>query len=213
MAEHSRYHVSDNKAGIENSVLVNKLNIKDQQSLSDAETVLLADAYEHFFNLLEGNRYSDEKSGQKKAIFFDLAFLFLVHKFFFKPLYSWAGKIRTVDISKDGVLFIPVKYLDKALNDFDTLILKTLPKENDKKSEIAHKLAVIHNEFNIIHPFREGNGRTIRLFLDLIVISLGYNPIDWNIKGVNGYIEACINGVAQKHDSMRILIKKGLSNK
>lgn len=202
MAEHSRYHVSDKKAEIENNVLKNKLKIKDQQSLSDAETVLLADTYEHFFDFLD-----------KKVISFDLTLLFSIHKFFLNPLYSWAGKARKVDISKDGVLFIPVKYLSKALNDFDVLISKTLPNEIDKKNEIARKLAIIHNEFNIIHPFREGNGRTIRLFLDLIVISLEYKPIDWSVKGVEGYLEACVSGVAQKHDSMRILIKKGLLNK
>ena len=199
MAEHSRYHVSAKKAGISKGVLKNKLGIKDQNKLNDAETLLLADSYTHFFELLKENKVE-----------FDLSLLFSIHKYFFETLYAWAGKVREVDISKDGMLFAPVKFIDKSLKDFKILLNKNLPQQSDSKNSISKKLTIIHNEFNIIHPFREGNGRTIRLFLDLMVFNLGYDPIDWGKKSNADYLKACIKGASGKHDEMTKIIKKGL---
>ena len=108
------------------------------------------------------------------------------------------------------MFFAPIKYIDQVLANLDKLLKKMLPKQSDAKDEISKKLAIIHNEFNIIHPFREGNGRTIRLFLDLIVGSLGYNPIDWSKKPNSEYIKACILGTAGKNEAMTKIIKKGL---
>src|SRR3989339_750887 len=134
MAEHSRYHVSDEKAGINKSILKNKLGIKSKKKLDSAETLLLADTYAYFFELLKEDKVK-----------FDLSLLF-----------------------------------------------------------------TIHNEFNIIHPFREGNGRTIRLFLDLIVVSIGYDPIDWSKTQNSEYIRACIQGFSNKQLAMIKIIKRGL---
>src|SRR3989339_1985672 len=134
MAEHSRYHVSDEKAGINKSILKNKLGIKSKKKLDDAETLLLADTYTHFFELLKEDKVK-----------FDLSLLFAIHKYFLEHLYDWAGKVRTVDISKDGMLFASVKYIDQALKAFAILIKKNLPQATNTKDEIAKKLATIHN--------------------------------------------------------------------
>ena len=104
MAEHSRYHVSDNAAGVNKGILKNKLGIRSKKKLDDAETLLLADTYSHFFALLKQGKLT-----------FDLSLLFSIHRYFFTTLYDWAGKLRTVDISKDGMLFAPVKYLDRSV--------------------------------------------------------------------------------------------------
>jgi len=125
-------------------------------------------------------------------------------------LYDWAGKVRAVNISKDDMFFAPIKYIDKALETFNQLLKTTLPKQSDTKDDVSKKLAIIHNEFNIIHPFREGNGRTIRLFLDLIAKNLGYTPIDWSKKLHSDYIKACIEGAKGEHELMAKIIKKGL---
>ncbi|MFH1522371.1 MAG: Fic family protein [Patescibacteria group bacterium] len=199
MAEHSRYHVSDERASVNKGFLKNKLGIKNKKKLDDAETLLLADTYTHFFELL--------KEGKVE---FDLSLLFSIHKYFFGTLYDWAGKIRTVDISKNDILFAPVKYIDKTLKAFKPLLKKKIPKQPDTKNKLSKKLAIIHNEFNIIHPFREGNGRTIRLFLDLISVSLGYDPIDWSKISNSYYINACVEGASDKHEKMTKIIKKGL---
>lgn len=199
MIVHSRYQVSNKKAGIDNEILENKLKIKDKKKLDEAETLLLADTYTHFFELLHEDKVK-----------FDLFLLFSIHKYFLHTLYSWAGKVRNVDISKDGMLFASVKYLDQALQEFDLLLKNKLPNSKDDKDKIAEKLTLIHNEYNAIHPFREGNGRTVRLFLDLLVVSLGYDPIDWSKTKDADYFKACILGMSGENKLMTKIIKKGL---
>jgi len=199
MAEHSRYYVSDNDASVSKVILKNKLGIKSRKKLSEAETLLLADTYTHFFELL-----------RKGKVKFDLSLLFSIHEYFLSHLYDWAGKIRTVNISKDEMLFAPVKYIDKTLTEFNKLLKTILPKQSNTNNEVSQKLAIIHNEFNVIHPFREGNGRTIRLFLDLIAVYFGYDPIDWSKKPNKDYLKACIQGVNGNHEPMAKIIKKGL---
>lgn len=125
MAGHSRYHVSDEAAGVSDGVLKNKLGIKDKKQLENAETLLLADTYSHFFEMI--------KKGKVK---FDLSLLFAIHRYFLGTLYDWAGKTRTVDISKAGMLFASVKYIDKSLKDFDKFINKNLPKQGDEKKKL-----------------------------------------------------------------------------
>jgi cell filamentation protein len=199
MAGRSRYSVSDDEAGMRGSILQNKLNLHNQQELDDAETVLLADAYEYFFDLLARGRMTS-----------DLKLLFQIHRYFLSPLYSWAGKERTVEISKDGMLFAPVRQLHDSLRAFEEDFRKYVPKASNTKPQIAHGLAVIHCELNAIHPFREGNGRTIRLFLDLHASRVGYNPIDWGKSTQENYLKACIDGMAKKYSKMEKIIYLGL---
>jgi len=199
MVGHSRYNVTNKKAGIENGVLKNKLGIYKQKELEDAETILLADAYEFFLS-----------KGNVDAIKFDVEFLFSIHKYFLGTLYDWAGRTREVNISKGNMMFAAVNHLDSSLRSLDKILKKNLPHTQDTKNEIAYKVAFIHNEYNAIHPFREGNGRTIRLFLDLLALSIGYQMIDWNPKSKNDYIKACIAGTIGNHKPMQDFILKRL---
>lgn len=108
--------------------------------------------------------------------------LFDIHKHLFQDIYSWAGKKRTVEISKDGKQFFLTIHFDNALTYIDSLIAeyKKLSKEN--KQLIAEKLAEILDNINYLHPFREGNGRTQREFLRLLAkekgLTLNLNPPD-----------------------------------
>jgi cell filamentation protein len=108
--------------------------------------------------------------------------LFEIHKHLFQDIYSWAGKKRTVEISKDGKQFFPISHFDNALLFIDRLIneFKKIPKDN--KRQLAEKLAEILDNVNYLHPFREGNGRTQREFLRLLALekglSLNLNPPD-----------------------------------
>lgn len=199
MAGHSRYSVTDKGAGLDASILANKQGIRNCVDLEDAETLSIAAASAHFYGLLH-----------EGGIKFDLQLLFSIHKYCFEPLYSWAGKVRTVNISKDGMLFAPVQYIDQALYEFGILLKKKSTKRIADKEELALALAEIHNEFNAIHPFREGNGRTIRLFLDLLAVKYGYNPIDWYAKSKKDYFFACKEGVIGNHEMMAAIIKTGL---
>ena len=198
----SRYSLTDSEAGIDDGVLKNKLHIKNSTELEDLETLLLSDTYAHFLALIE-----------KRTVTFDLAFLCSIHKFFLGTLYAWAGKIRTVDLSKDGVLFAPIKFMTQSLQSFSLVLRNHHLAPTDRKHQVAHKLAIIHNEFNILHPFREGNGRTIRLFMDLIAVNAGYNPIDWSKRSHTTYIQACVKGLSGEHEAMSNIIYAGLTMK
>lgn len=199
MAEHSRYNVTNKRAGIEKGVLKNKLGISSQKELEDAETILLADTYEYFLSKSNSNK-----------ITFNVGFLFSIHKYFLHTLYDWAGNKREVDISKGKMMFASVDHLISSLKYLDKILRENLPKKQDTKNNIAHKIAFIHNEYNAIHPFREGNGRTIRLFIDLLVSNIGYEMIDWSPKSKNDYIQACIFGAVGNHKPMTNFILKRL---
>ena len=200
MAEHSRYSVGSEEVENGEGILKNKLGIKNRIELVDTETVLLADTFNHFFVLFSQDRLK-----------FDLSLLFQIHKYFFIHLYSWAGKIRTVDISKNGMLFASVAHLAFSLKEFESILKLHTPDKNDTKKQIAADLAVLHCELNAIHPFREGNGRTIRLFLDLLASRAEYAPIDWSRKTQDQYIQACIKGMTKQYLPMAKIIYTGLS--
>jgi cell filamentation protein len=91
---------------------------------------------------------------------------------------------------------------------FDSILKDSRPTESDSVREVADKIALIHNEYNAVHPFREGNGRTIRLFLDLLVASLDLPAVDWDEPD---YLRACIDGMAGKHEAMAELVHRSIS--
>ena len=108
--------------------------------------------------------------------------LFEIHKHLFQDIYVWAGKKRTVEISKDGKQFFPTSHFDNAFRYIDQIIadFKKIPKDNKKL--LSQKLAEILDNINYLHPFREGNGRTQREFLRLLALEKGLklnlNPPD-----------------------------------
>jgi len=195
MAEPSRYSVGGDEADI----FKNKLNITDLKMLEDIETLLLSDAYQRFFEIVV-----------QEDMPCNLGLLFEIHRFFLAPLYTWAGMIRTVEISKDSILFAPSSQINVLLSQFEKLLSENMPKVGDSKTKVAEKLALIHCEFNAIHPFREGNGRTIRLFLDLIAAKNGFGIIDYSDGEKKTYIAACIQGMQKNYKPMELLLFKGL---
>lgn len=198
MAEHSRYSVSDKEAGVdENGILLNKFGIKNKAELDNTEAVLFSDAYSFFHDKLA-----------RKGLRFDLALLFKIHEYCFETLYEWAGKPRRVNIAKDQTTFAPVQYLPAAIAELEKIFVQHLPTKKDTKKQVAEKIAIMHNEYNFVHPFREGNGRIIRLFLDLLVTDLGLPPISWNTKD---YMQACREGMAGNHARMTKLILRSIA--
>lgn len=197
MVELSRYNVDDAQAGLDRGVLKNKLGYTTQKDLDDAETILQTDAYKYFFDL-----------AQTRKFVFSSDLLFEMHQYFFETLYDWAGTVRTVDISKGEMLFAPVKYLTNSLEELNHIIQNNTPTPSDNLTVLAEKLALIHNEFNVVHPFRDGNGRTIRLFLDVLVHTLGFQPINYSDR--EKYLAACIVGASQNNAPMQQIIEFGL---
>lgn len=133
------------------NVLVNKLNIHDNKKLATVERKLvLLKLYTLRQNKNIGN--------------FDIHHFLSIHKFLFEDIYPFAGKIRSEDIAKDNFRFAKWEYIEDQLRElFDKLAKYDL--KNLSKKEISKKLAYYMSELNVLHPFREGNGRTIREFI------------------------------------------------
>ncbi len=106
---------------------------------------------------------------------FNFEYLKSIHKFLFGDVYDWAGEIRRINISK-GNMFCAFQFID----DQAQILFNQLKEENylqglKTKEEVAHKIAYYLGEINAIHAFREGNGRTQRVFVQLLAESLGYS--------------------------------------
>jgi len=105
-----------------------------------------------------------------------------IHKHLFQDIYLWAGKVRTVEISKGGRPFFPLSHFRNAFMFIDSLIAEYRKIDKKNKAQLAQKLAEILDNINYLHPFREGNGRTQREFLRLLAkekgLSLNLNPPD-----------------------------------
>lgn len=146
----------------ENSnTLINKLEIKDQLTLQKYEARITA------AKLL---------ALRQKGITgnFDKNHFVSIHKYIFEDIYPFAGKFRTENIAKGYFRFAEWEYIEEEL---DKLLLK-LKNENylNEKSEeeLAKALAYYMSELNVLHPFREGNGRTIREFIRQLALKNGY---------------------------------------
>lgn len=122
--------------------------------------------------------------------------LFAIHRYLFQDIYSWAGKKRIVEISKDGKQFFPTTHFENAYRFIDTLISEFRKTRRNEKQKLAEKLAEILDNLNYLHPFREGNGRTQREFLRTLALEKGLilnlNPPD-NKSIYDQYMQGTIN--------------------
>ena len=133
----------------------------------------------------------EEKISKKKAIeLFETGYLnsleagkfnslSKIHKYIFGDIYDFAGTVRDVNIAKGNFRFAPVMYLDAALNNIDKMPQSTF-------EEIIEKYV----EMNIAHPFREGNGRCMRIWLDLMLKKELNKVVDWSQVDKNDYLLA-----------------------
>lgn len=139
--------------------LENKLGITDSATLARTEEKL---SKEKAVKLFEYGILDNQKAGSFQA-------LAEIHKYLFEDIYDFAGKIRTVNIAKAGFRFAPVMYLESSLeniekmpqSDFDSIVEKYV-------------------EMNIAHPFREGNGRSMRIWLDMMFRKELSMAVDWS---------------------------------
>ena len=149
----------------ETNILKNKLNIKNYELLKKAEEEITAvKQFELLQNPIKGN--------------FTKSHLFNIHRFVFEDIYPFAGKTRKEQIGKADTLFYPPNLIDRELNKvFEYIKNHELLKEKSKDI-LLDRLAYVMAELNIIHPFREGNGRVIREFIRVLVKRCGYN-LNW----------------------------------
>lgn len=172
----------DYKYTNKNGVLHNLANIEDEKLLLAYESLKVSKRIEE---LLENPiKIKDSNT------------LLTIHQYLFQDVYEWAGKVRTVNISKGGKPFFEGERFYIAFQYIDTLIVKYRAIQKHHIDELAKKLAEILDNVNFLHPFREGNGRTQREFLRLLAlekdIKLNLNPPD-NKSVYERYMHGTIN--------------------
>ena len=124
-----------------------------------------------------------------------------IHAYLFGGLYDFAGKIRTVNIAKGGFQFAMVQYLSQTLDNIEKMPEKTFNEIMDK-----------YVEMNIAHPFREGNGRATRIWLDLMLKRSLRKCVDWSMINKNDYLSAMTHSVLDAKD-IKELVKNALTDK
>lgn len=124
-----------------------------------------------------------------------------IHKYLFQDIYYFAGKIRDENISKGNFRFAPVMYLKEVLKNIDKMPQKTF-------DEIVEKYV----EMNIAHPFREGNSRSTRIWIDRIFIKELGKVVDWSKIDKNDYLLAMERSPI-KDTEIKILLKEALTDK
>lgn len=164
-------------------ILKNLQGIKDPDVLlfveSSAVTKRLQQLYENPIEIKDSNS------------------LLVIHHYLFQDVYEWAGKVRTVNIYKDGKPFFNGERFSMGFQYIDTLINDYRYIEKLNKEALASKLSEILDNINFLHPFREGNGRTQREFLRLLALekglTLNLNPPD-NTAVYDKYMKGTIEG-------------------
>lgn len=177
---------------MENGVLVNLLGLSDTQSLNEIEAdfsqlqipkILLADLPEHF----------------------DTEYLRSLHRQIFSFVYPWAGEFRRVGIGKGDTIFLPHQQIQAALDELLTEIDQQKQNFIGDKAQFSQSVGDFLVRLNYIHPFREGNGRTQRLFVSKLA---QYASIDLNWEAVSSEAmrRACIDGIEGNTRAMVRLI-------
>ena len=129
-----------------------------------------------------------------------LVILQAIHKYLFEDVYDFAGEIRTVNMAKGNFRFAPLMYLQAALENIDKM-----PQSNF--DEIVEKYV----EMNIAHPFREGNGRSTRIWLDHILKNEIDKVVDWSKVDKEDYLLAMERSPI-KDVEIKVLLKDGLTD-
>ena len=171
--------------------LDNKLHIKDSAELARIEEKISKKKAVELF----GNAYLDNyKTGTYEM-------LAAIHQYLFDEIYDFARKVRTVNLAKGNFRFASVMYLQAELENIEKMQQSTF-------DEIIEKYV----EMNIAHPFREGNGRSTRIWLDLILKKELHMVIDWSLVDKEDYLLAMerspIKDIEIKH-----ILKQALTDK
>lgn len=172
-------------------VFENKLNITDSAELARAEEKI---SKQKALKLYDTGILDTLTPGTFKT-------LCAVHKYLFEDIYEFAGKLREVNIAKGNFRFAPIMYLQAALDNIDKM------PQND-----FDKIIEKYVEMNIAHPFREGNGRATRIWLDLILKRELGKVVDWSKVDKEDYLLAMerspIRDIEIKH-----ILKNALTDK
>ncbi len=172
-------------------ILENKLNITDQAELARAEEKISKTRAKKMF---ETGYLDTLKPGTFET-------LKMIHKYLFEEIYEFAGQLRKVNIAKGNFRFTPLTYLEEAIKNIEKMPQSTY-------EEIIEKYV----EMNIAHPFREGNGRSTRIWLDLILKKELNVVVDWSKVDKTDYLLAMERSPI-KDIEIKEVLKQSLTDK
>ena len=172
-------------------LLENKLNITDSTELAHEEEKI---SKKKALELFENGYLQTLRAGTLDS-------LLKIHKFLFEEIYDFAGKIREVNLSKGNFRFAPAMYLQAALEKIEKIPQSTF-------DEIVQKYV----EMNVAHPFREGNGRSMRIWLDLIFRQELNMVVDWSKIDRDDYLLAMERSPI-KDTEIKCLLQAALTDK
>lgn len=172
-------------------VLENKLGITSSSELTNMEEKI---SKRKALELFELGVLDNLKAGTFET-------LSKIHEYLFNEIYDFAGKIRDVNIAKGNFRFAPLMYLNVALENIEKMPQSTF-------DEIIAKYV----EMNVAHPFREGNGRSTRIWLDLILKTELGMVVDWSIVDKEDYLLAMERSPI-KDVEIKVLLKNALTDK
>ena len=181
----------------DSDVLINNLDIKDNKKLEELKRkIVLAKLYELRQNNQIGN--------------FDIEHFVGIHKFLFEDIYPFAGLFRTENIAKGNFSFAEWEYIEDELKKLLEQLKEEKYLQNLDRNTFIKRLSYYMAELNVLHPFREGNGRTIREFIRQLAYKNGYVL---NLKNINpkDMLHACIRSVVDT-TQLENIISKCLEN-
>lgn len=173
-------------------VLINKLGIADEAGLEAAEVGLTQARIEQF-----------------EPDFDDISLSALcgIHRHLFQDIYHWAGELRIVDISKGNTRFANVSRIEPEAKK----LFRQLEQENYlvnlSRENFVARLAHYYSELNVIHPFRDGNGRAQRIMFEVISINAGY-ALRWEPIGRSEWLDANIAAYHCRMDALEALLDR-----
>lgn len=178
-------------------VLKNKLNIKTEKRLKEYETKMVA------FKLLTLQKLKFDRTYDEKHLRF-------IHQYLFFEIYDFAGQYRLENITKENFLFSDYHYIEENIKEVMKKIDLKFFKFCDYNTLVS-KISEIMTDLNVLHPFREGNGRATREFIRQLLEELGYE-INWFLIDYNDILNASIKAVIDDSEQIELL-KRSIKKK
>lgn len=173
------------------NILINKFNIKDQEKLDIVEAdITRINLLRMMDNPIKGN--------------FNLKHLQDIHTSIFKDIYHFAGKLREENISKGNFSFCNAQYINQNSNELFSKLKEEKYLKGKSITDFSNRAAYYVSEINVLHPFREGNGRTQREFLRNLSMKCGYK-LEWSRIAKDIILKAFISSITNTLDLSNII--------